>query len=766
MVAPTETMQPMFLRTHLIHDECLKSPETCVVPCSKCRDFRRDLETKIASLSGSLLKSDFDSRASFVLANEIVQSDKLILALAAGLWIVHPTYITDSFAAGKWLMPDKYEWGMEIASKIIPDTRDITKELLQACREQRLSKEAKVVAAKARGEVTSGLLFEGWNVFFMISEPERLQRYTSVLRAGGAQFVVEGDASAAITHVVVDMLGQTLPAHIPKTASVIAGISIMRSVVAGEEIAAKTIRSSEEFEVKTRMMEEIVNDHIENLLDPDSCESLVRSVRIFCQTGRLPKARTVEFIVKNVLPTQSELVVQCVSVLENLKSLHPPQRVPNAWVPGREFAEECLSDQSNEMDLLSGKRSYTSMAATRRSSNSLGIDGEEKGPSDWIFIKMAAEYSLAQDHALGWTEKIFGENRSGKNKWVQTLTGDGCLASIEYMVSVLEACAAVTDTDESIVTSGPKGNVGLAASMLREANETAEAALRDVLEWIRLCLSMDPKPDDDCDNKPDPDEGGKSTSYKPPVDSRGFPITTRLDSRQQQVLLIRLQSIASLIVNSSSAGAAPSQVTLLKKCYTSLDTTQRKAKLLDTVACDSVRIAAWKKDVIAMLLNTDYDKQSVPQDIVCLCGTNAKSSLFQIVGCYFFLRPKRTSSGSFDTRVFTDGKVDSMDNNSKVAVAWMNRNMRRLQVLETQENADWTESSEELLTLLLHYSSAYMYIKGRAIAGHTPAKALDDAPLQATMKLDECVASLRSRMPRSTRIDALCRALSFTLQFG
>eukprot|EP01134_Creolimax_fragrantissima_P001351 CFRG1351T1 len=640
-------MKKVFLTTRL-ESECSKKHDLTQTPkkCKQCSRIISNLGRKIKFLDGVLIKSKkFDSNATCLLTSNIIPGEKLLCSIAAGLWILHPSFVTDSYTAGAWLDPVDYEWTIQPHKPFLCYVENISvdvKELLTACRARRREREVRAKASQGEGNVR---MFAGWNAFVML-EDSQCARYSAVIEAGGAQ-IGSREHSDLITHVIVESPGILLPKFIPKNVVVVATITIMRSVLTGDEIGDRIVRSSEQYEPKTRMMKTIINDYLENNLDADCCAQLLVSLRIFCQTGRLPKARTVECLVKNILPTQTDLVVECIATLNNLKALHPPHRTPLAWAPGRGHAlnTNCISSNKSEANkTLNRKRKHTSMSEVE--------DDCEDTLSDWKYLTMVVEYLLELECGVGWRHDIFGDMARGKDKWVKSLSVDGCLAGVQYMVSVLEEC------DNAGIASA--GNVhSFILGMIKEESITTDVALKTVLRWVSVCLGQIMKSSDisstlvtarnenvDKHNMMKSNVSGTQTHTKTTNTSTDDAATKtrRLTNGQQKALLFLLQKIVSMIICSLPI-TDTSPYTALKQCYTSLDGEKSKECMLETILCNSVETASCKLHFIQMVLGSNFGTANVPPDAVAMSRPTATPCLAQIVGCFFFLNPVETSLG-------------------------------------------------------------------------------------------------------------------------
>ena len=90
--------------------------------------------------SGELLDpgvSKFDDTVTHMMTTKVSRSEKMLGSVAAGKWVLHPAYITDSAEAGRWLDEEAYEWGRE-ANSLISDKEGMDWKLASAARKWRI----------------------------------------------------------------------------------------------------------------------------------------------------------------------------------------------------------------------------------------------------------------------------------------------------------------------------------------------------------------------------------------------------------------------------------------------------------------------------------------------------------------------------------------------------------------------------------------------------------------------------------------------------
>ena len=95
----------------------------------------------LAKLGGGTLLDcgGYDESVSHMLTARVSRSEKMLGSVAAGKWVLHPSYVTDSVAAARWLPEAKYEWG-NADNGFIEDRTSLEWRLASAARRWRLNK--------------------------------------------------------------------------------------------------------------------------------------------------------------------------------------------------------------------------------------------------------------------------------------------------------------------------------------------------------------------------------------------------------------------------------------------------------------------------------------------------------------------------------------------------------------------------------------------------------------------------------------------------
>ncbi|XP_037044604.1 DNA topoisomerase 2-binding protein 1 isoform X3 [Bradysia coprophila] len=86
-----------------------------------------ELKKKIEALGGTVCEesSAFDPSCTHLICLKLNQSEKTFSVIASGRWLLCPAYIEDSFAAGRFLNEEEYEWGNPKADPKLPNDIDV-----------------------------------------------------------------------------------------------------------------------------------------------------------------------------------------------------------------------------------------------------------------------------------------------------------------------------------------------------------------------------------------------------------------------------------------------------------------------------------------------------------------------------------------------------------------------------------------------------------------------------------------------------------------
>ena len=79
----------------------------------------------------------YDEAVTHMLATKVSRSEKMLASVAAGKWILHPSFVVDSVRAGRWVEETRYEWGNQ-DNDFIPNKDSMEWKLAAAARKWRL----------------------------------------------------------------------------------------------------------------------------------------------------------------------------------------------------------------------------------------------------------------------------------------------------------------------------------------------------------------------------------------------------------------------------------------------------------------------------------------------------------------------------------------------------------------------------------------------------------------------------------------------------
>ena len=68
------------------------------------------MEEAIAKLGGRMTTS-FDPLAFHLITGSVAETEKVLLSTVSGLWLLHPSFMTESLSQGRWQREEKFEWG-------------------------------------------------------------------------------------------------------------------------------------------------------------------------------------------------------------------------------------------------------------------------------------------------------------------------------------------------------------------------------------------------------------------------------------------------------------------------------------------------------------------------------------------------------------------------------------------------------------------------------------------------------------------------------
>ncbi|XP_067138301.1 SMC5-SMC6 complex localization factor protein 1-like isoform X2 [Centruroides vittatus] len=156
-----------------------------------------DLIYKIQTLHGIYYESEhLKSSVTHLIAVEPSLTPKYLSACAAGIWILKPQYVHDSFEAGIWLKEKKYEWN----EKSYVENKNISLNLYSAPK----------LCRKAAQSQDAGM-FNNWKVVILLSNNKKKKIYSRMLKQGGAkvfkykQPITDMNSfTSELTHVILE----------------------------------------------------------------------------------------------------------------------------------------------------------------------------------------------------------------------------------------------------------------------------------------------------------------------------------------------------------------------------------------------------------------------------------------------------------------------------------------------------------------------------------------------------------------------------------
>ena len=119
-------------------------------------------EEALVKLGGRMRRDigkHFDPQATHMVTGTVTRSEKILCSVASGRWVLHPSYIAESLAQGRWLEEERFEWGNELNGFL-------KEQLKVAAKEGKENTEVKLAAAARRWRLqgAGGEAFSGWKV--------------------------------------------------------------------------------------------------------------------------------------------------------------------------------------------------------------------------------------------------------------------------------------------------------------------------------------------------------------------------------------------------------------------------------------------------------------------------------------------------------------------------------------------------------------------------------------------------------------------------
>lgn len=155
----------------------------------------KEMQEAVAKLGGEVnTKGYFEPSTTHIITAKVNRSEKMLGCIAAGRWVLHPSYLKDSLDAGLWLQEENYEWGNP-ENKFLDLTGDgLDVRMSVASRRRRL--------AEMRGEPR---IFNGIQAFLGLPS-QKQGPFSRLLIAGGGRVLddLSTDNLEDITHVLTE----------------------------------------------------------------------------------------------------------------------------------------------------------------------------------------------------------------------------------------------------------------------------------------------------------------------------------------------------------------------------------------------------------------------------------------------------------------------------------------------------------------------------------------------------------------------------------
>eukprot|EP01059_Diplonema_ambulator_P013473 TRINITY_DN23985_c0_g1_i1.p1 TRINITY_DN23985_c0_g1~~TRINITY_DN23985_c0_g1_i1.p1 ORF type:complete len:623 (+),score=205.53 TRINITY_DN23985_c0_g1_i1:66-1934(+) len=133
------------------------------------------LETIVEELGGTVVTTCID--ATHFVTSTMVTTESTCVAVASGLWIMSPLWVTESGTSGKWKDEEEYEWSHSMVMRKVEE-----KKLSEVSKE--VSRARSLARAVKYWREQGGSAFRGWNIHLCASDA-----YATILTAGQANIV-------------------------------------------------------------------------------------------------------------------------------------------------------------------------------------------------------------------------------------------------------------------------------------------------------------------------------------------------------------------------------------------------------------------------------------------------------------------------------------------------------------------------------------------------------------------------------------------------
>ncbi|XP_069705287.1 uncharacterized protein [Periplaneta americana] len=136
--------------------------------------------------------SEYESDVTHMIIDRFLMTGKVLAALASGIWILHKSFIDDSFRVGFWLSERKYEIGHQTWADEYGYSSDENYESEQKGDDREKRRKKIIAPSKCRETVLVKRqpMFHYWNVGLLLRDENETRRLQRILEAGGATVTV------------------------------------------------------------------------------------------------------------------------------------------------------------------------------------------------------------------------------------------------------------------------------------------------------------------------------------------------------------------------------------------------------------------------------------------------------------------------------------------------------------------------------------------------------------------------------------------------
>ncbi|XP_063222118.1 DNA topoisomerase 2-binding protein 1-A isoform X2 [Bacillus rossius redtenbacheri] len=153
---------------------------------------RAHYELLVGALGGAVSQSSsYDPACTHLVCERLARSERMLGSIAAGKWVLHPSYLSDSQRAGRFLPEEDYEWG----GPVCPAGRELTPGSMAHSLASAAHRWRSRVARDGRAA------FSDLRVLVHVGK-ERQEQFKRCVQAGGGQVVLLSDWCSANVCIV------------------------------------------------------------------------------------------------------------------------------------------------------------------------------------------------------------------------------------------------------------------------------------------------------------------------------------------------------------------------------------------------------------------------------------------------------------------------------------------------------------------------------------------------------------------------------------